>query len=308
MNTEPKEPPQEAAIAEPSVQAAVPQESAATATIDGAPAAPREIAAAPTGISPAECGARLATLFPALFVAPGAPGPFKPIKLRIHTDIQARAPGEFSKRVLGIFFSRYTTTHAYLKALAAPGAQRFDLDGAPAGEIAEEHRNAAVEEIARRQAIAAERRAMQPPRRAPPLPPPRDQPPQPGAPTRDAAAEPRARPQRPPHEQRAQRQQPDGREPRHDTRPPRGAPQQQRLAPHAQRPPRRDDMPRMHTAAPAQEQAPTPLAADPAQRERALLLRSFEASTISKANFCALKRISEAELDAALTQARAERR
>lgn len=50
------------------------------------------------------------------------------------------------------------------------------------------------------------------------------------------------------------------------------------------------------------------LPADPAQRERALLLRSFEASTISKANFCALKRISEADLDAALLQARAERR
>jgi ProP effector len=50
------------------------------------------------------------------------------------------------------------------------------------------------------------------------------------------------------------------------------------------------------------------LPADPAQRKRELLLRSFEASTISKANFCALKRISEGELDALLVQARAERR
>jgi ProP effector len=302
MNTEPKEPPPEAAIAEPTMDAVAPP--AESAAVDAA-VAPEAAPAAPTGISPAECGARLATLFPALFIAPGAPGPYKPIKLRIHTDIQARAPGEFSKRVLGIFFSRYTTTNAYLKALAASGAQRFDLDGAPAGEIAEEHRTAAVEELARRQAIAAERRAMQQPRRAPP--PPRDQAPQPGAPTGDAAADPRARPPRPPREQRPQRSQPDGREPRRDTRPPRGAPQQ-RPAPHAQRPPQRDDVPRSHTSAPAQEQAPTPLPADPAQRERVLLLRSFEASTISKANFCALKRISEAELDAALTQARAERR
>jgi ProP effector len=302
MNTEPKEPPQEAAVADPAVEAvAPPVESApvdATATAEAAPAAP-------TGISPAECGARLATLFPALFIAPGAPGPYKPIKLRIHTDIQARAPGEFSKRVLGIFFSRYTTTNAYLKALAAPSAQRFDLDGAAAGEIAEEHRAAAVEELARRQAIAAERRAMQQPRRAPPSPP--SEPTQhTGAPAGDAATDPRARAPRsprPPREQRPQRPQRDEHGPRRDNRPPRGAPQQ-RPAPHAQHPPRHDDAARP----PPQEQAPTTLPADPAQRERALLLRAFEASPLSKANFCALKRISEAELDAALVQARTERR
>lgn len=302
MNTEPDEQPQETA---PTATAAAADETAAQTTApavaDGAapvievvaPAAP----AVPSGVSPAECGARLAALFPALFIAPGAPGPYKPIKLRIHTDIQARAPGEFSKRVLGIFFSRYTTTNAYLKAIVAPGAQRFDLDGAPAGEIAEEHRAAAVEELARRQAIAAERRAMLPPRRAPPQQ--RDQAPQPGAPSGEAAADPRARAAR---EQRPQRPPRDDRQPRRDTRPPRGAP------PHGQRPPRRDDAPRMHAPAPTPEQAPTALPADPAQRERALLLRAFEASPLSKANFCTLKRISEAELDAALTQARAERR
>lgn len=49
------------------------------------------------------------------------------------------------------------------------------------------------------------------------------------------------------------------------------------------------------------------LPVDPAQRERALLLRAFEASPLSKANFCALKRITPAALDAALAQAQAER-
>ncbi len=303
MNTEPDEQPQETAPAAthaaeeaaPVTPPAVAEEAApATASASPAPVAP----VAPAGLSPAECGARLATLFPALFIAPGAPGPYKPIKLRIHADIQARAPGEFSKRVLGIFFSRYTTTNAYLKALAAPGAQRFDLDGAPAGEIAEEHRNAAVEEIARRQGIAAERRAMQQPRRAPPQ---QREPASPtGAPAGDVATDPRPHPPRPPREQRPprpQRDDRDGRGPRRDTRPARGA------AP--QRPPRRDDAP---PRAPSQEQAPTPLPADPAQRERALLLRAFEASPLSKANFCALKRISEADLDTALVQARGERR
>jgi ProP effector len=309
MNTEPKEPPPEAAVAEPTVDAVTPLAENAKST-DGAAvdaaAAPQAAPAAPVGISPAECGARLATLFPALFIAPGAPGPYKPIKLRIHTDIQARAPGEFSKRVLGIFFSRYTTTNAYLKALAAPGAQRFDLDGAAAGEIAEVHRAAAVEEIARRQAIAAERRAMQQPRRAPP--PQREQAPQAGAPADGAATDSRDRPPRPPREPRPPRPPRDDRDPRSDNRPPRGAPQQRQAAPHAQRPPRRDDAPHMHASAPTQEQAPTTLPADPAQRERALLLRAFEASPLSKANFCTLKRISEADLDAALVQARGERR
>lgn len=46
---------------------------------------------------------------------------------------------------------------------------------------------------------------------------------------------------------------------------------------------------------------------DQARRDRANLLRSFEASTLTKANFCVLKRIAEAELDAQLKLARDER-
>lgn len=52
---------------------------------------------------------------------------------------------------------------------------------------------------------------------------------------------------------------------------------------------------------------PAVLPADPAQRERAMLLRAFESSPLSKANFCALKGMTEAALDAALAQAQAER-
>jgi ProP effector len=246
-------------------------------------AAPAPAPGPEPSLSPAECGARLAELFPALFVAPGAPGPFKPIKLRIHADILARAPGVFSKRVLGIFFSRYTTSNPYLKALTAPGAQRFDLDGAPVGEIAEEHRAAAVEELARRHAIAAERRAAQRP-----LPRP--------AP---AAPEALGEPQRPPRDHAR----PEGR-PRRDDRP---------------RPPRQDRPPRAQPPAahPAQRPAASPrpettavaaVPADPAQRERLLLLRAYESSPLSKANFCALKRISEDDLDRLLAEAQAGRR
>ena len=45
-----------------------------------------------------------------------------------------------------------------------------------------------------------------------------------------------------------------------------------------------------------------------ARRQRAALLRSFEASTISRANFCTLKRISDADLEVQLVQAQAERK
>jgi hypothetical protein len=62
-----------------------------------------------------------------------------------------------------------------------------------------------------------------------------------------------------------------------------------------QRPPRQAD------TAPAAE----PL--DPAQRERAALLRTWEASTLTRANFCVLKRIDEATLEAQLALARQER-
>jgi hypothetical protein len=44
-----------------------------------------------------------------------------------------------------------------------------------------------------------------------------------------------------------------------------------------------------------------------ARRQRAQLLRTFEQSPLSKANFGALKGLSEAALDALLAQARADR-
>jgi sRNA-binding protein len=259
-------------------------------------------------LSPAACGARLAELFPALFVAPGAPGapgPAKPIKLRIHADIQARMPSVFTKRALGIFFSRYTTSNAYLKALST-APHRFDLDGQPAGEIAAEHRQAATDELARRHALAAERRGAQRP------PPRREVPAAEGAPMDEARRQ--ARPDR-----RGTR--PDARHPLGPAahpqldggqRPERvgGTPPSPRTA-RPQRPPRPAD--RLAHGAPPERPpqmqgvaAPTALPVDPAQRERAMLLRSFESSPLSKANFCALKGMTEAALDATLALAQAE--
>ena len=47
-------------------------------------------------------------------------------------------------------------------------------------------------------------------------------------------------------------------------------------------------------------------AEDDARRDRAMLLRAFETSTLTRANFCALKRIAEPELDTLLATARQE--
>ncbi|MFY8086728.1 MAG: ProQ/FINO family protein [Rubrivivax sp.] len=46
---------------------------------------------------------------------------------------------------------------------------------------------------------------------------------------------------------------------------------------------------------------------DPAQRDRWQLLRAWESTSLSKSNFCALKRLTEADFDAQIAQARQER-
>lgn len=106
-------------------------------------------------MNPAECAQQLKQRWPALFA--GAP---KPLKLRIQLDIQERAPGVFSKKALSAFFRRYTGATSYLLAVAR-GAQRFDLDGQPAGDISDEHRQVAQEELTRRRANQESRRELE---------------------------------------------------------------------------------------------------------------------------------------------------
>lgn len=102
-----------------------------------------------------DCAQRLAQRFPALFGG----GP-KPLKLRIQADIQEQAPGEFSKGELSAFFRRHTGSTSYLFALVK-STTRFGLDGAPAGEISDEHRQLAQDELARRRALRDERRQLE---------------------------------------------------------------------------------------------------------------------------------------------------
>lgn len=114
-------------------------------------AAPAAAPVTSSEMSPNECAQALKQRFPALFG-----GPVKPLKLRIQADIQERAPGVFTKRVLSAFLRRHTGATSYLIAITrAP--HRFDLDGQPAGEISEEHRQVAAEELARRRTLRQER-------------------------------------------------------------------------------------------------------------------------------------------------------
>lgn len=106
-------------------------------------------------LSPAACAEQLKQLFPALFA--GAP---KPLKLRIHVDIQERASGRFSKQALTAFFRRYTGSTSYLLAIVR-GRARFDLDGKPAGEVTDENRQAASDELDRRGVQRQSRREIE---------------------------------------------------------------------------------------------------------------------------------------------------
>ena len=122
---------------------------------EAAAAGPGAPAAKPAELSPAAVAEKLKQFAPALFTG----GP-KPLKLRIQVDIQERAPGVFSKQALSAFFRRHTGSTSYLLAVAK-GAHRFDLDGQPAGDITDEHRKVANEELARRRENQQSRRELE---------------------------------------------------------------------------------------------------------------------------------------------------
>lgn len=243
-------------------------EHGAEVTSSAAPGAPEaaEPAAAPgtpeiADLPPAVTARRLAELFPALF------GPeVKPIKLRIHADIQQRAPGIFTRKSLSMFLHRHTTSTAYLKALVA-SPTRFDLDGAAAGEASEEHREAARTELARRRQLAEVRRAAE--RQA-----------------ARAAAQEAARLE---HERRREQIK---------------AERQQRK--QAAREWERKKAEGLAADIEAERQRAEAESHSQERRDRAALLRAWEATTLTRANFLALKRMSGEQFDEQIALARAE--
>lgn len=146
-----------APVIEAVAEAAPAAEAAATAAAEVAPepAGSPAVVPSPRDLSPADCALQLKQRFPALFT--GQP---KPLKLRIQVDIQERAPGVFSKQALSAYFRRYTGSTAYLIAVSR-AKQRFGLDGQPNGDLAEEHRQMALDELARRRANNESRAALE---------------------------------------------------------------------------------------------------------------------------------------------------
>ncbi len=181
--------------------------AAPTPTAGDEPAQDAAAATAAPPMTPAECAQQLKALFPALFG-----GAAKPLKLRIQTDIQQRAPGVFTRRALSAFLHRHTGSTGYLMAITRVG-QRFDLDGNAVEAVNDEHRAAAAAELTRRRASQDAQRALE---------------------------------------------------------------QDQRALEQTQR------------------------------RNRAGLLRDFQTTTLTRANFCVLKVVDPAELDALLDRARRE--
>jgi ProP effector len=290
----------------------------------------------PANLSPAAVAALLAERFPALFGA----GRALPIKLRIQADIQQRAPGVLNKKSLSVFLHRYTTSTAYLKALSTQ-PNRLDLDGAPAGEIEAVHKEAAAAEVLRRKQMFDERRAAErdaqrkaaqearrgQQRQAAQAAPGEQAPAAPATEGGDATPQVPHAPHtpRPPRADRPPRGDRNDRNARNDRAPgpPRGdrAPRPDRPAP-TDRPPRADRPDRgdrnernerparpPREAMPAQEtkQPVFDSAENEARRSRATLLRSYETTTLTRANFCALKGMAEADLQTQLDQARQER-
>ena len=73
----------------------------------------------------------------------------RPLPLAIGTSSAvAAALGEVDGLALGIFFRRWTTRWAYLKALAADGSMRHALDGRAIELVSDEHRRHAAGRLA----------------------------------------------------------------------------------------------------------------------------------------------------------------
>ncbi|NRT54512.1 ProQ/FINO family protein [Sphaerotilus uruguayifluvii] len=319
----------EVTAATPAPETPAPIEVAAVSgpALDAAPeiaaeTAVEETAAAPSpaktpDMSPAECARQLRERFPALF-----DGPARPLKLRIQADIKERAPGVFSRATLSAFLRRHTNTTAYLVALTK-AASRTDLDGQPAGDISDEHRTVAQQELDRRRALHQERRAQEAKQQRESR---RGAAPQGEAAAGEPAREPReprepreARPPRAPRPPRGEGRPPrearDSREPRAPgSRPPRQDRDAQPRPPRGERPERQDrparpprDEAARAAAAPVRQEAPVErVQDDPQRRERAQLLRDFERSSLKRSSFCVLRGVPEDQLDVLLEQARRE--
>src|SRR5579862_9472275 len=67
----------------------------------------------------------------------------RPLKVGIHADLLAALDGAMTAADLGDALGDYTKSSGYIRRITRAGAERIDLDGAPAGEVTPEEANQA---------------------------------------------------------------------------------------------------------------------------------------------------------------------
>jgi ProP effector len=83
-------------------------------------------------------------------------GGFKPLAIGIDRQLRAREAG-LDRKTLRLALGMHTHSFRYLKSMEK-AEQRFNLDGSPAGEVPEEHRQHAADILRERGRKEAERR------------------------------------------------------------------------------------------------------------------------------------------------------
>lgn len=128
------------------------------------------------GVQTAALQAWLVATYPATF-SPDTPAP---LKIGTHHDLLARHP-DLDPATLRRALKRYCERRAYQLALAREGAVRIDLDGQPAGEVAEDQRRFAKAKLTARKAKKPAKSAAQATPDPAPVPTPAPTPPPPRA-------------------------------------------------------------------------------------------------------------------------------
>ena len=71
-----------------------------------------------------------------------------PLAIGIHKQLYPIAERvQMSRRALRKFLAGWTSTLPYQRALSQPDARRSNLDGSPAGEVSEQHRQEAHQRL-----------------------------------------------------------------------------------------------------------------------------------------------------------------
>lgn len=93
---------------------------------------------------------KLADLYPGVFQKPHSKVPKQPLKLGIYWDLRAALPAEYDRLEICRFLTDYCSGYFYQWGLLQ-FSERIGLDGQPAGDVTEGHKQHAARRIAKGQ-------------------------------------------------------------------------------------------------------------------------------------------------------------